>query len=331
MSAVESCARLEAEALLGARDVQPPSRLSVGFAGVPDEAALEARRLRELPGQVTDRDLDAAAQVDRIAGVVSLGRQHDALGRVLDVEELARRRAVAPQHDLAVAPVARADELADHRRNHVRRVQIEVVARPVQVHRKQHDAVEAVLLAIPHRLHDHHLLRDAVGRVGLFRVAVPDVVFLERNRRELRVRADRAGRDQLPDLGQAALLEHVQPHHRVLEQVAARVVAVGADAADLCRQVDDQVRPRVGQQATDGCAIDQVVVARARDEHARALPLHALHHVASEKSGAAGDDDLLVLPEGAHWGAGKLPQRSRAMAPGKARPVTPVGASARRL
>ena len=70
------------------------------------------------------------------------------------------------------------------------------------------------------------------------------------------------------DLGQPALLEHVQAHHRVLEQVAARVVAVGADAADLRGQVDHQVGPRVGEQAADGAAVDQVVLARARDDDA---------------------------------------------------------------
>ena len=145
-------------------------------------------------------DLDAAAQVDRLARVVALGRQHDALGGVLDVEELARRRAVAPQHDLARRRArARVDELADHRRDDVRRLQVEVVARAVEVHREQHDAVHAVLLAVGLRLHQQHLLGDAVGRVGLLGVAVPEVVFLERHRRELRIGADGAGRDELRD------------------------------------------------------------------------------------------------------------------------------------
>ena len=100
---------LEAEALARARDVEAPARLAVRLAGVPDEAARRSRSARAISvGQVADRDLVAAAEVHRVARVVALGGEHDPLGGVLDVEELARRRAVAPQHDLGVAALARA-------------------------------------------------------------------------------------------------------------------------------------------------------------------------------------------------------------------------------
>ena len=131
----------------------------------------------------------------------------------------------------------------------MRRLQVEVVARPVEVHREQHDAVHPVLLAVRLRLHQHHLLGEAVGGVGLLGIAVPEVVLLERHRRELRVGADGPERDQLGDAGQAALLEDVQAHHRVLEQEAPRVVPVGADAADARREVDHQIRLRVRRSA----------------------------------------------------------------------------------
>ena len=152
------------------------------------------------------------------------------------------------------------DELADHGRDDVRRFQVEVVARAVEVHREEHDAVHAVLLAVGLRLDQHHLLGHAVRRVGLFGIAVPEVVFLERHRRELGVGADRAQRDQLGDAGQAALLEQLQPHHRVLEQEPPGVGAVGADAAHAGGQVQDQVGARVRQQAAASRAVDQVVL-----------------------------------------------------------------------
>ena len=47
------------------------------------------------------------------------------------------------------------------------RLEIEVVARTVEVHRQQEDAVEPVLLAVRLALHEHHLLGEPVGRVGL--------------------------------------------------------------------------------------------------------------------------------------------------------------------
>ena len=63
----------------------------------------------------------------------------------------------------------------------VRRLEVEVVARSVEVGRQQEDRVEAVLLAVRLRADEHRLLRDAVGRVRLLGVAVPEVVLAERD------------------------------------------------------------------------------------------------------------------------------------------------------
>lgn len=64
-------------------------------------------------------------------------------------------------------------------------------ARAVQVHRQEVDPVEAVLLPVGLGLDEQHLLRQAVGRVGLLGVAAPQVVLAERDGGELRVDADR--------------------------------------------------------------------------------------------------------------------------------------------
>ena len=55
---------------------------------------------RDELGGLADRGLDARAEVDRLRAVVALGREDEAVDAVVDVEELARRRAVAPEHDL---------------------------------------------------------------------------------------------------------------------------------------------------------------------------------------------------------------------------------------
>ena len=57
---------------------------------------------------------------------------------------------------------------------------IEVVAGPVEVHRDEVDDVEAVLLAVGLALDEQHLLGEAVRRVRLLGVAVPEVVLAER-------------------------------------------------------------------------------------------------------------------------------------------------------
>src|SRR5262245_58579859 len=97
----------EAEALARPRDVQLPARLAVRLRLVPHEAPREPGRARDVVREVADADLDAVPQVDRVARVVALGGQQDAFGGVLDVEELARGRPVAPKHDLALPRLAR--------------------------------------------------------------------------------------------------------------------------------------------------------------------------------------------------------------------------------
>jgi hypothetical protein len=49
--------------------------LPIGHRGVPDDLALEARELGDELGKVTNRDLLARAEVDRLAAVVALGRE----------------------------------------------------------------------------------------------------------------------------------------------------------------------------------------------------------------------------------------------------------------
>src|SRR4029450_6737006 len=94
----------------------------------PADLAGEAGELRDGLGEVADRDLDAGAEVDGLRLVVALRGEPDPLGGVLDVEELARRRAVAPEHDLALAALARLEHLADQGRDHVRGLETEIVA-----------------------------------------------------------------------------------------------------------------------------------------------------------------------------------------------------------
>ena len=61
----------------------------------------------------------------------------------------------------------------------------------------------------------------------------------------------------------ASLLDQVQPHRHVREEEAARVVPVGADAADLRGQVDDGIGATVVVGACDGRRVGQVVLGAA--------------------------------------------------------------------
>ena len=69
--------------------VDPAPGLAVGLGGVPADLARRTRWLGDELDQVADRQLLVGAEVDRLGAVVALGREHDALGGVVDVEELA--------------------------------------------------------------------------------------------------------------------------------------------------------------------------------------------------------------------------------------------------
>src|SRR4029079_19761058 len=98
-------------------------------------------------------------------------------GAVLDVEELTCGRAVAPERDLTLAALARLDHLPDERGDDVRRLEVEVVARSVEVHREQIHGVEAVLFSVALRADEERFLRHAVRGGRLLRVAVPELVL----------------------------------------------------------------------------------------------------------------------------------------------------------
>ena len=126
-----------AEQLLGARGVDAPAGLAVGLGRVPAQLAVEADEAGDRLDRLADRDLVVGAEVDRLGAVVDLGRQHDGLGGVVDVEVLAARPAGAPHLDLVLAALDRLDALLDQRRDDVRDRRVELVAGPVQVGRDE--------------------------------------------------------------------------------------------------------------------------------------------------------------------------------------------------
>ena len=106
--------------------------------------------------------------------------------------------------------------------------------------------------------------------------------------------------DELLDAGQPRLLHQLDAHDRVLVEEAARVVAVGADAADDRGEVDDDVRPgRRPARGRSPASFAQVVLGAARDEDVVAPPRswQPGDDVAAEEAGPAGHHDPSVGPE----------------------------------
>src|SRR6185503_10496022 len=98
-------------------------------------------------------------------------------------------RAGTPELDLLRARDAGLLALADHRGDHVRRLEVEVVAGAVHVRGEQVRRCEAELLLVGREAGLERALGDAVGRVRLLGESAPEVRLVEGDRRELRVRA----------------------------------------------------------------------------------------------------------------------------------------------
>ena len=185
-----------------AAHVEQLLRRAVGLARVPLDRSGVADHALDQFGELADGQVVAGADVDHAVGQVGgrhvLQQEDDGLGQVVDVEELAARGAGAPEHDrrhgLARRAVfaGQADlrlvELADHRRQHVARAQVEVVAGAIEVGRHEREVVGAVLAVETAAQLDAGDLGDRVRPVGLLERTGQQVLLLERLRRH------RAGR-----------------------------------------------------------------------------------------------------------------------------------------
>src|SRR5450756_2351365 len=145
----EAHGRRPAEAAQAAH-VHELTRRAVGLGGVPLHRTLVAHDALDERGELTDREVLAAAHVEHAVGDVGgahvLEAEDHGVADVVDVEELATRRAAAPQVNgpgrltpaglragPSPAPLGGAArlalvELADERRPHVTRLPVVVVA-----------------------------------------------------------------------------------------------------------------------------------------------------------------------------------------------------------
>ena len=83
----------------------------------------------------------------------------------------------------------------------------------------------------------------------------------------------------------------LRAHREVREPVAAGIRAVRADAADLGREVEDELGLGVAEHPRGVVHRREVVVGAARDDDLVAVGLEALDEVRAEESAPAGDED----------------------------------------
>jgi hypothetical protein len=159
------------------------ARRAVGLRGVGDDVALEPDDLADQLRQFQDGHILARADIDVLEVRIGLHQKHAGVGAVVGVEELAARRARAPDRDAVGAGQLGLVSLADQGRHHVAAVEVEIVALAVEVGRHGADEVAAVLLAIGLGQLDAGDLGDRVPLVGRLQRAGQQAVLADRLRR----------------------------------------------------------------------------------------------------------------------------------------------------
>ena len=190
---------------------------------------------------------------------------------------------------------------ADEGGDDVGSLQVEVVARAIEIDRQQVDEVAAVLLPVGLGLHQEHFFGQAIRGIGFFGVAVPEVVFLEGHGGVFGIGADGADDDDFFCARAPGGLQQGDAHDGVGVEEPAGVFPVGADAAADGGQMDEDVGPGVGQQALAVLRAGEIIVSGARDgDVARTATAEFFLHKGAKEAGAAGEGDAFVVPEGGH-------------------------------
>ena len=171
----------------------------------------------------------------------------------------------------------------------MRRLQVKVVARTVEIYRQQVDCIEIILLAISLSLYQQHLLCQAIGCIGFLRVTVPKVFFAERDRGEFRVGADGSQRDKLLHTSQPGVLHQQRTHNEIRVGEAPGIGTIGPDAADFSREVHNDLRARVTIEPLHDFFPCQVILFNLRDKDlVDATVPQGAHHVLPEKAASSG-------------------------------------------
>ena len=227
------------------------------------------------------------------------------------MQELAPRRARAPQRHRGVAPLRRLVEAPDQRRQHVGVLGVEVVARAIKVRRHDRAVVAPVLPVVALAQLDARDLGDGVGLVGGLERARQQRVLGHRLGGELGVDAGRAEEQEPLHPRQVGGVDHVRLDHQVLVEELGGIGVVGVDAPHLRRGQDHHVGLRLGEEGAHRALVGQVQLRAAAGEDLRLGEPHRAqaamdrraHHAAM-----AGEEDA-GLGQGAHgsdlpgWGS----------------------------
>ena len=113
----------------------------------------------------------------------------------------------------------------------MRSLQVEIITRTVEIHRQKINRIEPILLTVSLRLHKHHFLGETIRRIRLFRISIPQIIFLERHRRKFGIGAHCACRNELTHTMFVCLMHEFHTHDHIVIEKFGRMFAVRADTA----------------------------------------------------------------------------------------------------
>lgn len=214
-------------------DVEELTPRSVGLAQVVGDLVGEAHDPGDQPGEFEDRYVLAAADID--VGVTRImPHQEDArVSEIVNVQEFTARRARTPDLEALSLGALRLVRLADQSRQDVAGLQIEIVARPVEVGRHGRDEVTAMLPAIGLGELDPGDLSDGAPLIGRLEAHGEDGILANRLRRKLGIDARRAEEEQLLDPDAIARLDDIRLDHQVVVEKVCRVSGRASESASV--------------------------------------------------------------------------------------------------
>ena len=280
----------------GFGDVEELAGRAVGAGRVPLDPARVAHDFGDKFRELFDGEFLAGAGVDGLVAGVVVHQEHAEVGEVVDVEEFAEGRAVAPAGDARRSGELRLVEAADERRQHVGVLRVVVIVGPVQVGGHHGDEVRPVLAVQEFTVFEAGDFRQGVGFVGLFEFAGQEAIFLHRLRRHSRV--DAAAAEEF-ELLAAVLPRRVDDvhleDHIVVHKVGQRIL-VRHDPADFGRRQEYVFRIFLFEESLDIHLPAKVeLLMRPGNDVRVTLPLQFPHDGGAHHTPVTGDIDLAVF------------------------------------
>lgn len=292
------------------RDPRPPTqsckpahiqlflRGAIGFAGIPEDLAGEARCSGHSFGELADRQIHAGAHIEELLIVGPwlpvLQGKHAGLAQIIHMQELAQGGTAAPTGHAGVAALGRFVETTDQGWQHVAVGGVVVVARAIQVGGHQADGIKAVLPAQRLTQLDAGDLGDRVPLIGGLERAGEQRFLANRLLGELGVDAAAAKKQQAPHPGAPGRFDHVGLDLEVVEQEISRVAVVGLDAAHLGRRQHHHRGRVLAEPTLHILAVFQIQLGAAgREQVAVARPLQSPADGAARHAAVAGHEDAV--------------------------------------